>query len=104
MSIFKKIIARELPSEIIYENDKAIVIKDINPQAPIHYLIIPKEPFVNITDIPDQKMDIMGELCRIAKYLATRSIPAKSYRLIVNNGKTAGQIVPHVHVHFMSWD
>lgn len=99
--IFCKIIAKEINSSVITENNDILVIKDINPKATIHYLIIPKKHFPNLQSLEEVDVLLMGKLMLMAKYLSdTFSIPA--FRLIVNNGKEAGQCVFHFHIHFLS--
>jgi len=99
--IFCKIIAQELPSSVIKETNDIIVIKDINPKASIHYLIIPKKHFSNLNSINDNESILINELLLMPKKLSEDlGIPA--YRLIVNNGKEAGQVVFHFHIHFLS--
>jgi histidine triad (HIT) family protein len=102
LTVFEKIIERILPATIIYETTSIIVIKDINPQAPIHFLIIPKEKHINISDIQINKMQIAQEIFLTAQYLSHHIENAKEYKLIINNGEKAGQVVPHLHVHFLS--
>lgn len=99
--IFCKIIAKEIPSTIIRENDSAIIIKDINPKAPIHYLIIPKMHFPNLMTLQEKDISIMDNLFLMIKNLANElSLPA--FRIVINNGKDAGQCVFHFHMHLLS--
>lgn len=106
-SIFEKIIAREIPAEILYEDDVAIVIRDINPQAPTHVLIIPKIKIERLAAANDTDCDILGHLLVVAKNFAKENnIP--SFRIVINNGTQAGETVPHLHIHLlagrtMSW-
>jgi histidine triad (HIT) family protein len=102
LSIFEKIIQRLIPGNIIYETDSIIVIKDINPQANIHFLIIPKEKFKDISDITIEKIDIIKDIFLAVKYLSNNIEDAKEYKLIINNGTKAGQSIPHLHVHFLA--
>jgi histidine triad (HIT) family protein len=104
-TVFEKIILKKISADIIYENDCVLVIKDIAPQAPIHYLILPKKKYVNVSDIPHDELGIMQEMFRVAQILASRDggVP-RSYKLIINNGANAGQVVFYLHMHFLSWD
>lgn len=102
LTIFEKIIARIIPSTIIYETENIIVIKDINPQAPIHFLIISKEKFENISSIPKSKMHIIQDIFNIIQHLASTIDNANQYKLIINNGEKAGQIIHHLHIHFLA--
>lgn len=101
MSIFAKIIRKELPSEIIYENDHVIVIKDINPVAPIHLLIITKKEISSIQEIQKEDLHLISEVALAAQHLA-RVHNIKDYRLLTNCGKEAGQTIFHLHFHFIS--
>jgi histidine triad (HIT) family protein len=103
ISIFTKIINRQLPAEIIAENDYVIVIKDIAPSAPIHLLIIPKKPFVAIHDMDKEDFNIYPREIFAMAYHLSRNIPgAEEFKLVMNNGYKAGQRVFHAHVHFMA--
>lgn len=100
--IFCKIISGEIPSEKIYESDKIIAFRDINPVAPEHILIVPVKHIPNLEAADESDLDILGELFIAAKSIAAaRSLDGKGYRLILNNGKTAGQEVPHLHLHLL---
>ncbi len=100
--LFCKIIAREIPAEIIYENDHILAFKDINPKAPVHLLIVPKKHYDTLNDIPDNEMEIIVDIHRTLKYLASKHGVAESgYRTIVNTNKEAGQEVFHLHYHLI---
>ena len=100
--IFCKIIAKEIPSTIIAQNEEIIVIKDINPKAPIHYLIIPKKHVVDITKFEASDKNLAGAMVLMAQQLAQQLPGSKAFRLVVNNGADAGQIVFHTHFHFLA--
>lgn len=101
--IFCKIINREIPGEIIYETDDVIVFKDINPKAPVHFLIIPKAHLGSVNDIDPEFIEIAGKLLYTAKVMAEKlNIAKQGYRLIINCGKDSGQIVDHLHLHFLA--
>ncbi len=100
--IFCKIIARELPATIIAENQEIIVIKDINPKAPIHYLILPKRHIADITEFQDSDTNLAGQMLLMAKQLAKGLSGSQSFKLLVNNGADAGQVVFHSHIHFLA--
>lgn len=99
--LFCKIINKELPSDIVYEDDKIIAFKDIRPKAPIHLLILPKKHILSVDhlEIPDR--DLMGELILTAKVIAEK-INLKGYKLMINVGRDGGQIIDHLHLHLLS--
>ena len=101
-TLFEKIISREIPADIIYEDDKCIVINDIAPQAPTHLLIIPKKVITMISKSDDDDVLVLGHLMIIAKKMASRTGLDDTFRLVVNNGAKAGQSVFHLHVHLLS--
>lgn len=98
--IFCKIIARQIPSTIVAENDDIIVIKDINPKAPIHNLIIPKKHIPDIQSFTPEDMHLSQSMIAMAQELHQKD--KQDFRLVVNSGKNAGQVVFHVHMHYLS--
>ena len=100
--IFCKIIAGEIPGEILHEDEEAIAFRDINPQSPIHLLIIPKRHIPSLADLSEADSYLMGHLINVANQLAKREgISENGYRLVINCGKEGGQLVPHLHIHLM---
>lgn len=100
--IFCKIIAGEIPSEKIFESEKVYAFKDIHPVAPEHILLVPKKHIENIEAVKDSDSDYLAELFLASKKIAReRSLDEKGYRLILNNGKAAGQEVLHIHLHLV---
>jgi histidine triad (HIT) family protein len=100
--IFCKIIKKEIPSKIVYEDENIIGFEDINPQAPVHILIIPKEHIPMINDIRDNHIKLIGDMIFVAKKLAKeKGISETGYRLVFNNGENAGQEVFHIHLHLL---
>ncbi|HOK39542.1 MAG TPA: histidine triad nucleotide-binding protein [bacterium] len=105
--IFCKIINKEIKSEIVFENDFVIAIKDINPVAPIHLLVLPKKHFVNLLDLNDD--NILSEIFKAIKILSKQyNISEKGFRVVNNCNKDGGQTVDHIHFHllggrFMTW-
>ena len=100
-SIFTKIIEREIPANIIYEDDKSIIIEDISPQAPIHYLAIPKKEIKGISDLSESDQGIVDHLMIVIKNeMVNQGI--NDYRLVINNGSEAGQTVFHLHIHILA--
>ena len=101
-TLFEKIINREIPSEILYEDDLSFVIKDINPQAPTHLLIIPKKVIPKLSDASEYDQMILGHLMLVAGKIADQLGLDETFRLVVNNGAKAGQSVFHLHLHLLS--
>lgn len=101
-TIFQKIIDREIPSNIHYEDEDTIVIHDINPQAPTHLLIIPKKPIARISEM-DPQVDgaLMGKLLIVAQKVTKGLGLSSGFRLVINNGLEAGETVPHLHIHIL---
>ncbi len=102
-TIFDKIIRKEIPADIVYEDDEILAFKDINPQAPIHILIIPKKQIPTINDIEIDDIEITGKLIYIAKQLAyDLGIAEDGYRLVFNCNRNGGQEVYHIHLHLLA--
>lgn len=101
-SIFQKIIDKEIPAEILFEDDKCLVFKDINPIAPIHVLIIPKKPIEKISDSKKEDTELLGYLLLKAGDIARELGVEEAFRLVVNNGAGAQQTVFHLHVHLIA--
>ena len=100
-SIFSQIINREIPANIIFEDDICIIIEDISPQAPIHYLAIPKREIKGISDLSDADNGIIDHLMIAIKNEMSKQ-EIKDYRLVINNGSEAGQTVFHLHIHVLA--
>ena len=99
-TIFTKIINREIPANIIFEDELCIIIEDISPQAPLHYLAIPKKEIIGVSDLDDKDNEIMGHLMLTIKK-QMQNINVSNYRLVINNGSEAGQTVFHLHIHIL---
>ena len=101
-TIFEQIINKEIPANIIYEDQLCIIIEDISPQAPVHYLAIPKKLIKGISDMNDtEDKDILGHIM-ISIRNQMMKMDIKDYRLVINNGSEAGQTVFHLHVHILA--
>lgn len=100
-TIFSKIIRREIPVNIVYEDDLALAFKDINPQAPVHILVIPKKPIVKLADAEPQDQAILGHLLLTAQRVAAEAGLNNGYRVVINNGADGGQTVYHLHLHIL---
>lgn len=100
-TIFTKIIRREIPADIVYEDDLALAFKDIQPQAPVHILVIPKKPIPQLADAESQDHALMGHLLLTVKRVAEQAGLSNGYRVVINNGDDGGQTVPHLHLHIL---
>lgn len=100
-SLFTKIIARQIPAKIAYEDERYIAIHDINPQAPVHLLVIPKKEIPSLNDLSDADRDLVGGLFLIARKLMA-DLGHKDYRCVFNCGEAAGQSVWHLHLHVLA--
>lgn len=102
-TIFSKIISKEIKAEIVFENDSVIAFKDINPQAPVHVLIVPKIEIPKVTDLNGKEhAELLGEMIDVANKLAKENnIAEEGFRLVLNCGKKGGQEVYHLHMHLL---
>jgi histidine triad (HIT) family protein len=100
-TLFEKIADGEIPSEILHRDGKCFVLRDIHPQAPVHFLVIPLQPLKNLAAAPDGRVDLWGHLLEVGRQMAKKLIPSGEYRVVINNGEDAGQTVPHLHIHFL---
>lgn len=100
-TIFGKIINREIPANIVYEDDLVLAFKDINPQAPTHILVIPKKPIPRMSEATAEDKALMGHLLWIAKEVAETARLSNGYRVVINNGTDGGQTVDHLHLHIL---
>jgi len=101
VNLFKKIIDREIPADIVFEDDQCLAFRDINPQAPTHVLIIPKKEFRTHDEIGEGDVALLGHLHLVAKQLAAQFGLKDGYRLVLNCKEQAGQSVPHLHMHLL---
>ena len=101
MTIFEKIIAREIPAKIIWEDDDAVPFHVVNPQAPVHVLIVPKKVVPRLTDATDNDRALLGKLLLLARDMAKKLELTSGYRVVINCGPDAGESVPHLHVHLL---
>ncbi len=101
-TIFQRIIDRDIPATIEHEDEQCIVIRDIDPKAPVHLLIIPKQPIVRISETTAADEAVLGHLLVVAKLAAKKLQLAPGFRLVINNGPQAGEAVPHLHVHLLA--
>jgi histidine triad (HIT) family protein len=102
MTLFEKLIARQIPAKIVYEDDLVFAFHDIKPQAPTHVLIIPKKPIPRIGEAQAGDQALLGHLLLKAGEVArSLGLGESGYRLVLNNGRDAGEAVPHLHVHLL---
>ncbi len=102
MTLFEKIIAREIPADIVYEDDLVLAFNDINPQAPTHVLVIPKKPIPRIAKAEPEDHQVLGHLLLKAREIAADlGLHENGFRLVINNGKNGGESVPHLHLHIL---
>lgn len=101
-TLFEKIIAREIPADIVFEDDTVLAFRDIHPQAPIHVLVIPKKAIARIAEAGSDDQELLGHLLLSAAQVAERlGLKAGGYRLVINNGLHGGETVPHLHCHLL---
>lgn len=101
-TIFSKIISREIPADIVYEDELCLAFRDVNPQAPVHVLIIPKKPMPRLVDASAEDQSLMGHLMLVVGIVARQLGVEDAFRLAVNNGAEAGQSVFHLHLHLLA--
>jgi histidine triad (HIT) family protein len=109
MSLFKKIIDREIPADIVYEDELCLAFRDINPQAPVHVLLIPKRVLASLKQAGPEDHSLLGHLLlKAAEVARGQGLAEKGFRVVVNTGKDGGQTVDHLHLHilggrYMDW-
>jgi histidine triad (HIT) family protein len=101
-TVFGKITRGEIPTEFLYEDDQCVVIRDINPQAPTHVLIIPRKPIPRLVDAVPEDQALLGHLLLVAGDVAEKLGVGDAFRLIINNGEGGGQTVFHLHLHILA--
>ncbi len=100
-TIFGKIIRKEIPADIVYEDDLCLAFRDINPQAPTHILVIPKKAIPRLADAVDQDKELLGHMLLTVKSVAQQEGLGKGYRVVINTDQDGGQTVFHLHMHLM---
>lgn len=102
-TIFTKIINKDIPADILYEDALSLAFKDINPQAPVHFLVIPKKPIATINDITEEDREVVGHLSYVAaKVAADLGVAEQGYRTVMNCNEFGGQTVYHIHLHVLA--
>jgi len=105
MTLFEKIVAREIPADIVHEDDHCIAFRDIEPQAPIHLLVVPKKPIARVGEAESEDGEVLGHLLLMAGKVAADlgvSSADEGFRLVINHGRNGGEAVPHLHVHLLA--
>lgn len=100
-TLFSKIIRREIPADIVHEDDLSLAFKDINPQAPVHILVVPKKPIPKLADALPEDHRVLGHLLLVTKRIAEQMGLEKGYRVVINTGNDGGQTVYHLHLHLL---
>ncbi len=109
MTLFERIIAREIPAEVVFEDDLVLAFRDVKPQAPTHILVVPKKPLPRLDAAGPSDHAVLGHLLlKAAEVARSQGLDRSGYRLVINNGPDGGESVPHLHVHLlggrrMSW-
>ena len=102
MTLFEKIVARQIPAQIVYEDDLVLAFRDINPQAPTHVLIVPKKAIPRVAEAQTDDQALLGHLLlKAAEVAAKMGLKDSGYRLVINNGRDGGESVPHLHCHIL---
>ena len=102
MTLFEKIVAREIPADIVYEDDLCLAFRDISPKAPVHILLVPKRVIPRVAESQPGDKELLGHLLFTAAQIAhSEGLADSGFRLVVNNGPDGGEIVPHLHVHLL---
>ncbi len=102
-TLFEKIIAGDIPGDIVYEDDHCVAFRDLHPQAPTHVLVVPRKPVINVAEATDDDAALLGRVLIAARNTARKlGVAEGGYRLVVNNGAGAGQTVFHLHVHLLA--
>jgi histidine triad (HIT) family protein len=107
-TIFGKILRKEVKADVVYEDEKVLAFRDVNPQAPVHILIIPKEKIAQLSKAQSSHCDLLGHLLLVAKDIAKQEHLSEGFRIVINDGKKGCQLVYHLHLHLlggrqMSW-
>ncbi len=100
-TIFKRIIDREIPAKIVFEDDRCLAFEDIHPQAPVHLLVIPKKEIASLAEAGEEDAALLGHLLLVVRKLAVEQGLAHGYRVALNCGPEGGQMVPHLHFHLL---
>jgi histidine triad (HIT) family protein len=102
MTLFEKIMAGEIPAQFLHEDEHCVVLRDINPQAPVHFLVVPRKVIPRVAEARPEEASLLGHLLLVAAEVAgQQGLAASGFRVVVNNGRDGGESVPHLHVHVL---
>ncbi|QJE97679.1 histidine triad nucleotide-binding protein [Luteolibacter luteus] len=102
-TLFEKICDREIPADVVYEDELCVAFRDIAPQAPVHLLVVPRKPIPRIAEAGDEDQELIGHLFLTARKVAKeQGLAEKGFRIVVNNGPDGGEAVPHLHIHILA--
>ncbi len=101
-TIFAKIIKRQIPADIVYEDDLCLAFRDVNPQAPVHILVIPKKPLDMLSSAGEDDQELLGHMLLAVNKIAREQKIDGAFRVVVNNGQESGQTVFHLHLHILA--
>ena len=101
MTLFTKIIDKEIPADIVYEDDLCLAFHDVSPQAPVHVLLIPKKPLVSLDSFSEEDRSLAGHLFMMVPKIASTLELSEGYRTVINTGENGGQSVLHLHIHIL---
>jgi histidine triad (HIT) family protein len=103
MTIFEKIAAKQIPAEIVFDNERFFAFRDVNPQAPVHVLIVPKRVITRLGETAPEDAALLGEMLAATREIAQRlGVLESGYRIVINSGRDAGESVPHLHIHLLA--
>lgn len=101
-TLFTRIIDGEIPGDFVYRDERVFAIRDINPAAPVHVLVIPRKPIASLAELEEEDRELMGHLMLVVKRVAEQEgLAERGYRVVINTGDEGGQTVPHLHVHIL---
>lgn len=100
-TLFTRIIDGEIPADFVYRDEEIVAIRDINPAAPTHVLVIPRKPISSLADADDGDSELLGKLLLVVRRIAEQEGLERGYRLVINTGEEGGQTIPHLHLHLL---
>lgn len=100
-TLFTRIIDGEIPGDFVHRDDRCVAIRDINPAAPVHVLVIPRRPIPSLAELGEEDVELAGHLLRVCRDIAEREGLEDGYRVVINTGEEGGQTVPHLHLHVL---